>query len=319
MVMRWEAFLDQVRERGAYESTEEAERATRTVLALLGAHLVGGVRADLAARLPEGPGPGPAQSAPGTRAAVTRAVRTGHRGLDRGRHRTDRRLGRERRPQRGRRSRGRGTHRPHPAPAPSRLRPAVRPPPARLTPPGRQATTPCFPTPVVTHGARQRPPATGDTPTAHEKGNRVSDESPAAAVPVHRGHDVRADAGTGAIRRRLRHPRPGRAGRAHRTGRLRRRQVTGEERVELAARLPYEAAVTFTSQAPAAEALSGWTFVKDLASSTGGSPATTRWDTGTVLRVVARLAGEGLLSRVLTQLPSGYALLFGRAELTQAA
>ncbi|MFJ3415340.1 DUF2267 domain-containing protein [Streptomyces sp. NPDC086082] len=53
MVMRWEAFLDQVRERGAYKSTEEAERATRTVLALLGAHLVGEVRADLAARLPE--------------------------------------------------------------------------------------------------------------------------------------------------------------------------------------------------------------------------------------------------------------------------
>ncbi|SEF02877.1 Uncharacterized conserved protein, DUF2267 family [Streptomyces sp. 3213] len=53
MVMRWEAFLDQVKERGAYESTEEAERATRTVLALLGAHLVGEVRADLAARLPE--------------------------------------------------------------------------------------------------------------------------------------------------------------------------------------------------------------------------------------------------------------------------
>src|SRR4051812_48394169 len=53
MVMRWEAFLDQVKERGAYENTEEAERATRTVLALLGAHLVGEVRADLAARLPE--------------------------------------------------------------------------------------------------------------------------------------------------------------------------------------------------------------------------------------------------------------------------
>ncbi|MFD4872388.1 DUF2267 domain-containing protein [Streptomyces sp. NPDC058420] len=53
MVMRWEAFLDQVKERGAYKSTEEAERATRTVLALLGAHLVGEVRADLAARLPE--------------------------------------------------------------------------------------------------------------------------------------------------------------------------------------------------------------------------------------------------------------------------
>ncbi|ELP69052.1 hypothetical protein STRTUCAR8_00313, partial [Streptomyces turgidiscabies Car8] len=37
----------------AYATTEEAERAARTVLALLGAHLVGGVRAELAARLPE--------------------------------------------------------------------------------------------------------------------------------------------------------------------------------------------------------------------------------------------------------------------------
>jgi uncharacterized protein (DUF2267 family) len=53
MVMRWEAFLDQVKERGKYESAEEAERAARTVLALLGAHLVGEVRAELAARLPE--------------------------------------------------------------------------------------------------------------------------------------------------------------------------------------------------------------------------------------------------------------------------
>jgi uncharacterized protein (DUF2267 family) len=53
MAMRWEAFLRQVKERGEYETTEEAERAARTVLALLGAHLVGDVRAELAARLPE--------------------------------------------------------------------------------------------------------------------------------------------------------------------------------------------------------------------------------------------------------------------------
>jgi uncharacterized protein (DUF2267 family) len=53
MVMRWETFVDQVKERGEYETTEEAERAARTVLALLGAHLVGEVRAELAARLPE--------------------------------------------------------------------------------------------------------------------------------------------------------------------------------------------------------------------------------------------------------------------------
>jgi uncharacterized protein (DUF2267 family) len=97
------------------------------------------------------------------------------------------------------------------------------------------------------------------------------------------------------------------------------RQLTGDERVELAARLPHEAAVIFTSAIPTSEPLTGWGFVKDLASRTGGTPATTRWDAGTVLRIVAQLADEELLGRILAQLPAGHALLFGRAELTQAA
>ncbi|UGQ10445.1 DUF2267 domain-containing protein [Yinghuangia sp. ASG 101] len=53
MTLRWEAFLDHIKERGEYNSLQEAERAARVVLALLGAHLVGDVRAQLAARLPE--------------------------------------------------------------------------------------------------------------------------------------------------------------------------------------------------------------------------------------------------------------------------
>jgi uncharacterized protein (DUF2267 family) len=53
MAMRWEAFLTAVQDRGAYPEQHEAERASRIVLALLGAHLVGTVRAQLAARLPE--------------------------------------------------------------------------------------------------------------------------------------------------------------------------------------------------------------------------------------------------------------------------
>ncbi|MEV6653734.1 DUF2267 domain-containing protein [Streptomyces sp. NPDC051219] len=97
------------------------------------------------------------------------------------------------------------------------------------------------------------------------------------------------------------------------------RQLTGDERVGLAARLPIEAALTFTAQIPDNEPLTGWGFVKDLATRTGRTPATARWDTGAVLATVAHLAGPGLLDRILTQLPSGYALLFGRAELTQAA
>ncbi|GAA2113072.1 DUF2267 domain-containing protein [Streptomyces synnematoformans] len=53
MVMRREVFLELVQDRGRYDSSSEADRAARTVLALLRAHLVGEVRADLAARLPE--------------------------------------------------------------------------------------------------------------------------------------------------------------------------------------------------------------------------------------------------------------------------
>ncbi|MGW8726121.1 DUF2267 domain-containing protein [Streptomyces sp. NPDC055808] len=97
------------------------------------------------------------------------------------------------------------------------------------------------------------------------------------------------------------------------------RQLTGDERVDLAARLPVETALDLTAQIPDAQPLTGWGFVKDLATRAGATPATTRWDTGTVLSVVGHLAGPDLLDRILAQLPSGYALLFGRAELTQAA
>jgi len=51
--MHWDAFIAAVQERGEYPSQQEAERASRVVMALLGAHLVGEVRAELAARLPE--------------------------------------------------------------------------------------------------------------------------------------------------------------------------------------------------------------------------------------------------------------------------
>ncbi|MEU1534132.1 DUF2267 domain-containing protein [Streptomyces fagopyri] len=97
------------------------------------------------------------------------------------------------------------------------------------------------------------------------------------------------------------------------------RQLTGDERVELAARLPHEAAALLASQIPTSRPLTGWGFVKDLAERTNASPATTRWDTGAVLGVVARIAGDDLIARIIGQLPDGYALLFGRAQLARAA
>ncbi|MFJ8162468.1 DUF2267 domain-containing protein [Streptomyces sp. NPDC096136] len=93
------------------------------------------------------------------------------------------------------------------------------------------------------------------------------------------------------------------------------RQLTGDERVDLAQVLPVEAAVTLTAQIPETEHLTGWGFVKDLAARTGVSPAVARWDTGAVLAVVTRLTGPDLLAGILGQLPDDYALLFGQAQL----
>ncbi|MFJ6784688.1 DUF2267 domain-containing protein, partial [Streptomyces yangpuensis] len=93
------------------------------------------------------------------------------------------------------------------------------------------------------------------------------------------------------------------------------RQLTGTERVDLAQCLPVEAALALTASVPDSRPLTGWGFVKDLAARTGATPATARWDTGAVLAAITRLAGPELLARILHQLPDGYALLFGQAEL----
>ncbi|GAA0654933.1 hypothetical protein GCM10010193_01470 [Kitasatospora atroaurantiaca] len=53
MAMRWESFLQRVEERGEYPDPKHAEEAVRVVLGLLGAHLVGEERAQLAAPLPQ--------------------------------------------------------------------------------------------------------------------------------------------------------------------------------------------------------------------------------------------------------------------------
>ncbi|MET7617359.1 DUF2267 domain-containing protein [Streptomyces sp. NPDC005408] len=98
------------------------------------------------------------------------------------------------------------------------------------------------------------------------------------------------------------------------------RQLTGDERVELAARLPEEAAVEFAAQIPASTQLTGGEFVDELATrEPGATTATARWDAGSVLGVIGRAAGPELLRRILRQLPDGYALLFGQAQLSPMA
>ncbi|MFI9364389.1 DUF2267 domain-containing protein [Kitasatospora sp. NPDC053057] len=52
MTISWEDFLARVVERGEYRGQAEADHAARVVLALLGEHLVGAERLDLADALP---------------------------------------------------------------------------------------------------------------------------------------------------------------------------------------------------------------------------------------------------------------------------
>ncbi|MGW4565316.1 DUF2267 domain-containing protein [Streptomyces sp. NPDC004561] len=93
-------------------------------------------------------------------------------------------------------------------------------------------------------------------------------------------------------------------------------QVTGDERVALAQALPREAGWVIASRIPATHPLTAPEFVESVATRINGStPATARWHVGSVLTVLSAQLGEPLTTRVLRQLPSGYALLFGRADL----
>ncbi|MFF6913174.1 DUF2267 domain-containing protein [Streptomyces sp. NPDC012466] len=95
--------------------------------------------------------------------------------------------------------------------------------------------------------------------------------------------------------------------------------VVGDERVDLARALPGEAARLIASQVPATRRLTAAEFVDSVAARTpAATPATARWDVSSVLGVLPSLIGDDLVTRVLAQLPAGYALLFGRADLTPA-
>ncbi|MBB6420957.1 uncharacterized protein (DUF2267 family) [Streptomyces sp. AK010] len=93
--------------------------------------------------------------------------------------------------------------------------------------------------------------------------------------------------------------------------------VTGDERVDLARALPVEAARLIAAQIPVTHRLTAARFVDEVAARTpGATSATARWDVSSVLSALPPLIGDDLITRILNRLPAGYALLFGRADLT---
>lgn len=57
-------------------------------------------------------------------------------------------------------------------------------------------------------------------------------------------------------------------------------------------------------------------FLIRVAAATGARPKTAEWDASAVLTTVADRVTGGQLNHVLSQLPSGYAVLFGKPELS---
>ncbi|MEU4115683.1 DUF2267 domain-containing protein [Kitasatospora sp. NPDC028055] len=96
-------------------------------------------------------------------------------------------------------------------------------------------------------------------------------------------------------------------------------QLTGDERCDLAAALPERLRTVFASQIPLPRPVSAPAFVEAVADALGTTLAAARWDTSTVLAALTDLTGDDLTDRILHQLPHGWALLFGRADLTPTA
>ncbi len=85
----------------------------------------------------------------------------------------------------------------------------------------------------------------------------------------------------------------------------------------LAAQLPGPLAQSLTGpRPPAAESFGVQEFCHRVAERIGARPPTAEWDASAVLSTVADAVSGGELNHVLTQLPSGYAPLFGKPGLS---
>ncbi|MDG9710744.1 DUF2267 domain-containing protein [Streptomyces sp. DH10] len=84
----------------------------------------------------------------------------------------------------------------------------------------------------------------------------------------------------------------------------------------LASQLPGPLGQTLTAAKPQqAESFGIEEFYRRVAEGVGARPRTAEWDAGAVLTALADAVSGGELNQILSQLPSGYAVLFGRADL----
>ena len=96
-------------------------------------------------------------------------------------------------------------------------------------------------------------------------------------------------------------------------GLLAQRLVEGERR-DLAAQLPGELQDAVLTAAPQ-EAFGVEEFLRRVARELSATEETAQWDASAVLTTLAEAVSGGELNQILTQLPAGYAPLFGKPDL----
>ena len=85
---------------------------------------------------------------------------------------------------------------------------------------------------------------------------------------------------------------------------------------DLASQLPGPLGQTLAAAKPQrAENFGIEEFCRRVAERIGARPRTAEWDASAVLTTLAEAVSGGELNQILSQLPSGYAGLFGRADL----
>ncbi|MFI9821469.1 DUF2267 domain-containing protein [Streptomyces sp. NPDC052013] len=85
---------------------------------------------------------------------------------------------------------------------------------------------------------------------------------------------------------------------------------------DLAAQLPGDLGPMLSkAKAQQAESFGLEQFYERVGERTGARPRTAQWDASAVLSTLAESVSGGELNQILSQLPSGYAVLFGKPEL----
>jgi uncharacterized protein (DUF2267 family) len=94
-------------------------------------------------------------------------------------------------------------------------------------------------------------------------------------------------------------------------------RITGNEAKDLAAQLPEPLDGPMREAADsAAETFGVNEFLERVAQLTGARPRTAEWDAGAVLSTLSEAISGGELNQIISQLPSGFAPLFGKPELS---